>query len=402
MTDDSNLALRQAIARRILETPQQRISFADYMEMALYHPQHGYYSTGAGIGERGDFVTSPHLSADFGEMLAEQFAQMWEMLNRPVPFSLVELGAGQGILAADILRYLHKYHFDCFEAIAYTVVEKSAALRQQQQQQLQGASVQWCDLEEISENSITGCIFSNELFDALPIHQIAIAEGQLREVYVTLASDSDLEFKEVLGDVSTPKLTDYFDRAEIQIPSPAYPDGYRSEVNLVALDWIENLTRRLHRGYLLTVDYGHTSDRYYSPQRSRGTLQCYYCHRYHDDPYINIGRQDITAHVDFTALQRQGEACGAPTVGLTQQGLFLMALGLGDRIAALSATDNPDSQATATGRDIATVLNRRQTLHSLIDPLGMGKFKVLIQAKGSDAVKRGRSLQGLQAPTLRR
>ena len=146
---------------------------------------------------------------------------------------------------------------------------------------------------------------------------------------------------------------------------------------------------KLHCGYLLTIDYGYLASRYYSPARSQGTLMCYYQHRHHDNPYINIGRQDITAHVDFTALERWGEQCGLSKVGFTQQGLFLMALGIGDRIATLSTT---------TEQSIQQLLQRRDALHQLIDPQGLGGFGVLVQSKGLTPAQAAHNLKGLISP----
>jgi len=393
-SDDSNLALCEAIARRIAESPQRRITFAEYMDLVLYHPQQGYYATKAiAIGPQGDFFTSPHLGADFGEMLAEQFAQMWQILGQPQPFTLLEMGAGQGILVSDILKYLQQHYPDFFTALEYVIVEKSAALRQQQQQRLQGLPLQWCSWQEIPTASITGCCFSNELVDALPVHQFMIEGGQLREIYVTTkrgeGREARGEFIEVVGEPSTPQLAEYFELINIEFPSGTYPDGYRSEVNLAALDWLSTVADKLQRGYLLTIDYGYPAQRYYNPMRSQGTLQCYYRHRHHDNPYINIGRQDITAHVDFTALERWGEVCGLHNIGFTQQGLFLMALGLGDRIAALSTTSD---------QSIQQILRRRDALHQLIDPIGLGRFGVLVQSKGL-AAEIAQPLKGLSLPS---
>ncbi len=378
--NDFNPALCDVLARRIAESPQQHISFAEYMDLVLYHPQHGYYATKAiNIGQQGDFFTSPHLGPDFGELLAEQFVQMWGILGRFLPFTLLEIGAGQGFLAADILEYLERHYPDFFAALDYVIVERSDALKQQQQQRLQNLGdafgkdfvqrLRWCSLEEIPAGSITGCCFSNELVDALPVHQFMIQEGQLREIYVT--TKDGFNFEEVIG-ASTPLLAEYFDLVGIKLPSSAYPDGYRSEVNLAALDWLKMVASRLQHGYLLTIDYGYPASRYYSPARSQGTLQCYYRHRHHNNPYLNIGRQDITAHVDFTALERWGEICGLANLGFTQQGLFLMALGLGDRLAALSSS----------GQGLAPLLQQREALHQLIDPTGLGGFGVLVQSKG--------------------
>ncbi len=219
--DDSNPALCDAIASYIAASPQKRITFAQYMEAALYHPQHGYYATKAiNIGQQGDFFTSPHLGADFGELLAEQFVQMWEIIGRQQQFTLVEMGAGQGILAADILGYLKQHYPDFFAALEYIIVEKSTTLQHQQQQRLKNLPIKWCSLEEIPTDSIIGCCFSNELVDALPVHQFIIEAGQLREIYVTTQQEARGErrearglpiFVEVIGELSTPQLAEYFD-----------------------------------------------------------------------------------------------------------------------------------------------------------------------------------------------
>ncbi|MDV2996343.1 MAG: hypothetical protein N4J56_005997 [Chroococcidiopsis sp. SAG 2025] len=415
MTDDSNLELKEAIRLAIASSSQQRITFAEYMELALYHPTCGYYTTKAvQMGKQGDFFTSTHLGADFGELLAEQFVQMWQILGKPQPFTLVEMGAGQGFLALDSIQYVQLNYPEFFAALDYIIVEQSPALRELQQQKIPptpllkggnvlsttpflresppaGGSIRWCSLEEIPDNSIAGCFFSNELIDALPVHQIAIERGVLQEVYVGQGEVRSISrttpFVEITEKLSTPRLQEYFDLVGINITSSTYPDGYRSEVNLAALDWLQTVSQKLQRGYVLTIDYGYPASRYYNPGRSQGTLQCYYQHHHHNDPYINIGQQDITAHVDFTALQRWGDRCGLPTVGFTQQGLFLMALGLGDRIAALSQT---------TSQSLQQVLWRRDALHQLLDPMGLGGFGVLIQSLGLTEAEVAQPLMGLK------
>ncbi|MBD2072431.1 class I SAM-dependent methyltransferase [Phormidium sp. FACHB-592] len=397
---DSNPALGNLIARQIAESSQQRLTFATYMDLALYHPQYGYYATNAAvIGAKGDFFTSPHLGADFGELLAEQFVQMWEIMQRPTPFTLVEMGAGQGLLAVDILRYLQHRHPTFVRSLEYIIVERAAALIAEQQRQamsLKDLDVQlrWSSLEALPSHSIVGCFFSNELVDALPVHQISLVSGQLQEIYVTATQGENNTpyFSEVTGELSTPRLAAYFERIGIALTAKPYPDCYRSEVNLAALDWLQTVAERLQRGYVLTIDYGYTSARYYSPTRSQGTLQCYYQHTHHSNPYIHIGKQDITAHVDFTALEQQGAVCGLKRVGFTQQSLFLMALGLGDRMAALS-------QSTAsTMQDIQAALRQRDALHLLINPMGLGNFGVLVQAKGLTSSESVHSLKGLTVP----
>jgi SAM-dependent MidA family methyltransferase len=366
------LLLTEVIADRIKAKSDRLITFAQFMELALYHPQYGYYTTKAvDIGAQGDFFTSPHLGKDFGELLAVQFAQMWENMGQPVPFTLVEMGAGQGILAVDILKYLYKHYRKFFDSLQYIIVEVSLGLKQQQQQLLQGVvdKVKWCNLEEIPASSITGCFFSNELVDAIPVNLFSLQDGQLGEIYVTTSENN--EFIEVVSAPSTPKIAEYFDLVGINLAQ--LPENYRSEINLAALEWLSTVAQKLQQGYLLTIDYGYSAARYYNPMRSQGTLQCYYRHQYHNNPYINIGQQDITAHVDFTALELWGKKCGLQKVGFTQQGLFLMALGLGERIAAVS---------TNNANNVSQLLQRREVLHQLIDPQGLGGFGVLVQSMG--------------------
>lgn len=400
--------LDKIIAKQIAETPQQRIAFAEFMDLALYHAQSGYYATRAlNIGTRGDFFTAPHLASDFGELLAEQCVQLWQAMQCPTPFTLVEMGAGQGLLAADMLRHLRQNFSEFCQDLEYIIVERAVPLIAEQQRQLrslieQGLKIRWQNWDEIPSDSIIGCCFSNELVDAFPVHQVVLKSGKWQEVYVAIDDESvdlsqdstqitathptpsdpklspspKLRFREVLGPLSTPRLAEYLDQTGIDFSSPAYPDGYRTEVNLAALDWLSTIADRIHQGFLLTIDYGHTSDRYYHPTRHQGTLQCYYHHAHHSDPYQHVGDQDITAHVDFTALQRWGDRHQLTTLGFTQQGLFLLSLGLGDRIAALSQEPAPTPEA------VHAILRRREALHQLVNPLGLGNFGVLIQSKG--------------------
>lgn len=388
--DYNNSELCRAIAQRIAATPQKRITFAEYMDNVLYHPQQGYYSSNqVKIGKEGDFFTSANLGADLGELLAVQFAEMWEILARPTPFTLVEMGAGEGLMAADILPYLQTQYPDCFGATEYIIVEKAPGLQAAQQQRLSnwpGEKVRWCSWTDLPPQSVTGCFFCNELLDAFPVHQIIREDGQLGEIYVTIGRDD--RFVEVRGELSTFGIYAYFELVGINLTADNYPEGYRSEVNLAALDWVKTVASSLKRGYLLAIDYGYRADKYYHPQRSAGTLQCYYRHQRHHDPYLNVGHQDITAHVDFTALERQGQLSGLEKLGFTQQGLFLMALGLGDRLNALSTAK----------MGIEQLLQRRDALHQLIDPMGLGGFGVLVQTLGLSEAEKARSLLGLRIP----
>lgn len=392
--NDSNPELCKLISEKIASSPQQRITFTEYMNLVLYHPEHGYYNSDRpNIGKGGDFITSPHWGNDFAEVLAEQFVEMWEILDRPQNFAIVEMGAGTGNFAANLLQYLQRQYPDLFDILTYIIVEISPVLQTEQQQNLADfKAVKWCNWEEIANNSIVGCFFSNELVDAFPVHQFILEQGQIREIYVAGKNNRDgNEFIEVIGEVSTPRITEYFNFLGIDLSASVYEDGYRSEVNLAALDWMKTVAEKLQRGYLLTIDYGHPAHRYYNPRRSEGTLQCYYRHHYHGNPYINVGRQDLTAHADFTALEKQGELCGLDVIRFTQQAWFLMALGVGDRLASLSANDEEVL-------DVATFLHRREALHQLLDPMGLGGFGVLVQCKGLSGEEKGRILKGLKEP----
>ncbi|WP_404785441.1 class I SAM-dependent methyltransferase [Altericista sp. CCNU0014] len=374
--------LRRRIASRIAESPQQRVTFAAFMDWALYEPALGYYAAQRQkIGAGGDFVTSPHLGADFGELLAEQFLDLWLSLGRPIPFHVVEMGAGQGLIAADVLNYLRESSrqspaSDCaafWEALQYVIIEKATAFIAEQRYSLKSfeadRKLTWKTWPEIPDRSITGCFFSNELVDAFPVHRIEIQAGQVREIYVAIAdpaSDS-IRFAEVVAPPSTPALQKYLEMLDLDLAS--YPNGYRSEINLAALDWLKTVAQKLACGYILTIDYGYTAAQYYSPQRSQGTLQCYYQQAHHEDPYWAVGQQDITAHVNFTALERQGENLGLQNIARVQQGLFLMALGLGDRL----------DRNAASAVNFMEILRRREALHALANPLGLGGFGVLLQ-----------------------
>jgi SAM-dependent MidA family methyltransferase len=379
--------LQQVILAKIQANSDKRITFAEFMDLALYHPDYGYYSSGqVAIGAKGDFFTSSSLGADFGELLAEQLAEIWLILDRPQPFQVVEMGAGLGDLAIDILNYWQLNYPDLLQNVEYNIIEESPSLITTQQEKLQswrekGINLSWKSWSDLVNNSVTGCFFSNELIDAFPVHQVIWQDHQLQEIYV---GENQGELIEIIAKLSTSKLLNYFQQVQININSADYPKGYRTEVNLQAFDWLNRVSQKLKQGYLLTIDYGYSAQKYYHPQRIQGTLQCYYQHRYHFDPLVNLGLQDITTHVNFTALENQGKSIGLETLGFTQQGLFLMSLGLGDRLTELS-----------TGKfNFAEIFKRRDALHQLIDPTGLGKFGVLLQAKGLTPVQKTRSLKG--------
>lgn len=389
----STQRLQELIGSRI--RAQGPVTFAQFMEWALYEPGLGYYERGSPVGT--DYLTSPHLAADFAQLLAEQIRQFWNILGSPSVFRVIEMGAGSGRLAQDWLTYVRSAHPLFWQVLEYGILERSAHLRRLQQERLApfGEKVRWLDWDEIPDDSVIGCFFSNELVDAFPVHRVQVQEGALREIYVACGDAAAADFREVLGDLSTPELGEYF--ARLGIPIETYPSGYQTEVNLKALEWLQLLARKLRRGYVLTVDYGHTAQRYYSPQRAQGTLLAYRRHGSYTDPYVQVGSQDLTAHVDFTTLEQVGESLGLKYLGFTRQSSFLVNLGLTERLAALSQIENPlDGEAV----DVGQVLQRRYALHALLDPMGLGSFGVLVQAKGLTSSEYAHPLQGFGGPEL--
>ena len=382
-------ALQKILARKIATSADKCISFAEYMELALYHPDYGYYNSGTvAIGKQGDFFTSSSLGKDFGELLGIQFRQMWHHLGCPNPFYVVEMGAGNGELARDILNFFQSEDELFIQSLKYVIVEQSTALIETQQKLLepfQTFDLTWKTWAEFADDSIVGCLFSNELVDAFPVHLIIKQSDRLKEIYLGLKEG---KLTETTQPLSSNKIARYFALVDINLLDPQYPDLYRTEVNLNALDWLATISTKLKQGYILTIDYGYTANRYYRPSRDRGTLQCYFQHRRDNNPYVNLGDRDITTHVNFTALERQGERCNLETIGFTQQGLFLMALGIGDRLNELSS-----------GKfDIAQIFQRRDALHQLINPTGLGGFGVLIQ--GKNLTESAKSLTGLTTPPM--
>jgi SAM-dependent MidA family methyltransferase len=380
--------IEEVLQRAIAQSPDHCLTFAEFMGLVLYHPQYGYYSQqDLSIGKSGDFYTSSSLGSDFGELIAVQILEMAAILGESA-FTVVEMGAGTGDLAVDLLNNLCDRP-DLPSQFRYVIIEQSPCLRQEQQHRLQplidqGINIIWQTWTEIQQKPMIGCFFSNELVDAFPVHRLILNDGKLQEIYVRYEGR---QWIETVGDRSTPKLHAYFERLSLDLARGDYPEGYCTEVNLKALDWLENVAQSLERGYVLTLDYGYPAAKYYHPQRDRGTLQCYFQHRRHHNPYLNLGQQDITTHVDFTTLQIYGKEIGLDTLGFTQQGLFLMALGLGDRLTTLSTG----------GYALPEILQRRDALHQLIDPTGLGGFGVLLQGKGLTDDEKRRSLQGLRS-----
>ena len=342
------------------------IPFAEFMRECLYHPEHGYYSR-LGTRRRGDYYTSVDVHAIFGRLIARQLAEMWELLGSPRPFLVVESGAGVGRLAANILNFAARELPEFYAATEYIAVERSAGRRAEHAAALasHAAAGRISSAAEIPAKISVGCIFSNELLDALPTHRVVMERGQLREGYVGLENG---KFIEVLRDPSTPDIEQYFREQGI-----ALPEGQQAEACLDACRWIETTGRAIAQGFVMTIDYGHEADALYDERHNRGTLLAYRDHRVTENVLDAPGEQDLTSHVNFTALQVWGRRAGLERTGLVTQSQFLVALG----------RENEFADLYEPGQSEVEKLRARLSLKNLVHPEGLGeKFQVLIQHKG--------------------
>ncbi|SNZ06309.1 SAM-dependent methyltransferase, MidA family [Persephonella hydrogeniphila] len=343
------------------------ISFRDFMDMALYYPELGYYtSPQEKIGGFGDFYTASELDRAFGELIGKQFVEIYEKVKEN-PFQIVEIGAGKGYLAYDILNFLKKEHPEVYGNTEYIIIEKSPYHIKIQKEILSDFEiVRWVqDIIDFEDESINGVIFSNELFDAFPVHLIRKVKGKIFEVFITI--DEEDNIREILKEASEDILR-YIKELNLQIP-----EGMQTEINLDASEYIQKIGKKLKKGYVITVDYGYPSSELYKPYRMRGTLLCYYRHRYSENFYENVGMQDITSHVNFSALKYYGMLAGLDFTGFTDQAHFLTNLGLMEILQELQEKNDYES------------FERLNRLKTLVLPKGMGeKFKVLVQHKNID------------------
>jgi SAM-dependent MidA family methyltransferase len=343
------------------------ITFADYMRECLYHPVHGYYSK-AESKRFADYYTSVDVHPIFARLLARQFSEMWENLGRPAEFMLVEAGAGVGRLAWHVLDFCEAKLPAFYDALKYVAVERSASRREQaaMRSKRHAEAGHFTASVEVPAHISTGCLFSNELLDALPVHRAVMDGGAMKEIFVGFSGG---RFVDVLAPLSTCAISEYFAAQEIVLR-----EGQHAEAGLEACDWISEVGRRLARGYVLTIDYGHAAGELFNERHMRGTLLAYQNHRASEEVYASPGEQDLTAHVNFTALELWGKRAGLETAGCASQTAFLMALGQGNEFADLYDEGETEAQRTKA----------RLQLKTLIYPEGMGeRFQVLIQRKGA-------------------
>ena len=319
----SERLIRRRIARR------GPITFAEYMARALHGP--GGYYTRADRNPLDDYYTSPQVHPAFGALLAVQLFQCWALLGRPAPFVVVEAGAGDGLLCRDILTAAAWLPTRFADAMRYIVSDRQTYTGREhggREHGLDNAHRIVADALRLPIRNVTGCVLSNELLDALPVHRVRMEKHQLRELYVDIAPDVADGYEGILieraGEPSTPLLAQRLAEAEI-----ALEDGQTAEICLQLDAWANSIALTLQSGFALTIDYGRTASDLYDPdQRRDGTLVTYRNHTQTDTPLVDAGRQDITAQVDFTAVQRAGEQAGLTTIGNVPQGLLLQQLGL--------------------------------------------------------------------------
>ena len=368
------MSLRDTIAQRIRSDGP--LLFAEYMELALYHPTLGYYARAdRRSGRAGDFFTSVDIGSLFGELLAEQFAEMSQLVPRHQDpdgqrVDMVEVGAGSGRLARDVLAATAVRHPDLYDTIRLTLVERSASARACHADTLGQHAAKLRDSTDSIPSGINGIVFANELLDALPVHPVVMSDSGLREVYVDVDPSDDRQFVERLGPAS-PTVRAHMTRFGITLEP-----GWRAEVSPAVVRWVEHVCSCLGNGFLVLIDYGHAAAELYSPTHATGTLTTYRRHivQTRDDrqpttaPWlVEPGAADITAHVDLTAVRVAAETVGLDTLGTLDQTYFLLGL-------AASYWPEPDDPVAA--------VKHRLALKTLLLPGGLGStFKVMIFGK---------------------
>lgn len=357
--------LIQSIKDRIAESGP--ITFAEFMELALYSPDNGYYTSGRNPwGGGGDYITNLDLGPAFAKTITRQIVEMWEALGGG-KFTLVEAGAGRGTLSLGILDALRAGAHPLYEVIDVRLVDRT---RRPRDGKKTGTplpdNVSWhTSLAEI-EPIISGCILSNELIDSFPFHRVTLIDAKLFEIY-TAFNGNGSTFFDLPQRPSTDALAKYIKDGGIELV-----EGQRTEINLNATEWIKEAGRLIKKGFVLTIDYGLPGRELYSAETGP-TIHCHYRHTLNNDPYGHIGEQDITSHVDFTALAAAGAQAGLEVTGFTTQKNFLLGLGILDEL------QNTDELNLAN----IDKINANRLIKDLIMPQSMGEtFKTLIQHKG--------------------
>jgi SAM-dependent MidA family methyltransferase len=361
--------LEQRLVDRVMRDGP--IPFRDFMQAALYDPELGYYNTArAKIGPEGDYYTSSNVHAAFGAVLARALVELWQSL--PVakePLTILEVGAGTGRLAFDILSALRDEHDHIFARLSYLIDEISPAMRLRQKDRLAAFAdkVRWHS-SDFGRYSFDGILFSNELIDALPAHRVRMHGGRIEEGYVAAraAAGREPRLSMIWDKVSSGRIIQYVERLGAKLL-----EGQVIEVNLDALGYLKRAASAINEGYAVTIDYGDLAGHLWAADRAQGTLRSFYRHRLAGSPLERAGEQDITASVNFTALIEYGRDFGLEKVSYERQSSFLIRMGLIERVGEIYA-----------GTDVVDDLKERLLIKNLFVPGGVSdNFRVLIQKK---------------------
>jgi SAM-dependent MidA family methyltransferase len=363
----TSFTLAERLAKRILR--QGPITFRDWMECALYDTAQGYYMRNdlTRWGREGDYLTSPQRTELFAAAFARYFAELYQNLHEPVEWTITECGAGDGTFAYGVLTALQDTFPDVFQATRFVVDEISVVSQGVLAQRLRGFGdrVRFSSLTSLDSIDV-GVVFSNELFDAFPVHLLTLARGRLQELYVTATESGKFEF--VFQDASTPKLAEFCIRHKIE---PA--EGQTIEINLGIDDWLTALSAKFKRGYLITVDYGAEAEELHS--RTHGTLRAYSRHRFVDDVLTSPGEYDITSSVNWSQVRTTSARLGFEVIEFAQQDKFLLRSGLLEELQR--RLEETSSEADR--------LQLTTTARQMILPGGMASsFQVLVQARTND------------------
>ncbi|MEG3638134.1 class I SAM-dependent methyltransferase [Magnetococcus sp. PR-3] len=368
-------AASEALQHELIEMAKAHqgwLSFHQFMSHALYHPIHGYYMRKyARLGKEGDFTTAPEMTSLFGELLTLQFIEVWQRMGSPGFFSMMEVGAGSGKLAVDVLKTAEKFP-PFYEALSLIILEKSPDFRCVQAKTLeQGkvnlSKVRWVqDIESWEqEGAFHGVVYGNEILDAFPVQWIEQTEEGLKEV---AAHWDGTQWSERLIEPTDRAWADYFTSRDIELDV-----GMRTEFCLDAQAWVQKVSNNLAQGALLFIDYGYVAKDYYQSGLPHGTLMAHHRHERIMDPWLVPGDMDLTAHVDFSAMSTVGREQGMDLLGFTTQGWFLMGLGILQRLEQVIKADTNSERVTQL----------RHTVSRLIMPDAMGeRFKVLAMGRG--------------------
>ena len=331
-----------------------------------------YYTSEKPFGATGDYYTSPAVHPAFGALLAVQLHRIWRLMEEPSEFTVVEMGAGNGLLAGDILEYADRLSDEFASSLRYVCIDRYGSSVLSIGQGADPANADRVIADGLPFTRVTGCLLSNEFVDAFPVHRFKMVQGKLLEIFVTL--DKSGEFDEMLGNPSTPLLGERLSRLDFTLE-----DGQRGEISLRVESWLDDAAKALDKGFVMTIDYGHEVAELYSPLRRFGTLQTYYRHTDGSSPYQRIGRQDITAHVDFSLLQEEGKKRGLHTLAYATQEDFLKSLGIRSMLRQLRSAEMSQYERNAN----------MMGLRELVKPDGLGDFKVLVQEKGTGVTAAG-------------